>query len=466
MVSSIIYSANEIILNEKGETEDFLILDVNPEFERVSGKKASEIIGKKASELCPEFFSANPQFIQICGELAIQGGEKRLERYFEPFRGWYSIQIFQTLSQHFVTIFTDISQERLIAENAELLLNQAGDDFDFQLLCDRALELAGAKYVSFNVFEENGKEFRTVAVSGINKHIQKAINILGFDLNNKQWAEDPQRMEKIQQNALTRFEKLADLTGDRIKPSIIELLCDTFQVGETFVLTIKKGERHLGDFTLMMEKGRTLQNESLLKIFVRQIGLAMDRSAALQKFYKSTRILNETSKIARLGAWEVDLQKNEHFWSEITMEIFEVDENFKPDMSMALRFYPEGEVREHITAFLEAAIENGESYDAELPIITAKGNKKWIRTTGQAEFIKGKCRRIFGTIKDISARKKNELELIEKKELLANITENMTDMVSLADLKGNYTYIANVHTDLGYEKNDLLGKNVLDYVHT
>jgi PAS domain S-box-containing protein len=465
MELSFIYSVNEIILNEKGEAEDFLILDVNPDFERACGKKESEITGKKASEICPEFFSAHSQFIQICGQVAVHGDEQTMELYFEPFQGWYKLMLFKTLPNRFAMILMSLDRERLIAKNAELLLNQTGDAFDFQLLCHRARELSDAKFASFNVFEENGKAFRTVAVSGINRHIKKAIDYLGFDFRDKQWPEDPERTAKIQKRSITRFKKLADLTGDRIKPSIIQLLCDTFKVGETFVLTIKKGERLLGDFTLMMEKGRTLQNESLLKIFARQIGLALERSAALQKFYKTTRILNETSKIARLGTWEVDLQKNEHFWSDITRAIFEVDDDYKPEMSLALRFYPEGESRERITVLVETAIEKGERFDAELPIITAKGNKKWIRTTGQAELTDGKCCRIYGTIKDISARKQNELELIEKKELLANITENITDMVSLTDLEGNYTYIASVHTALGYEKNDLLGKNVLEYVH-
>jgi len=46
------------------------------------------------------------------------------------------------------------------------------------------------------------------------------------------------------------------------------------------------------------------------------------------------------------------------------------------------------------------------------------------------------------------------------------VTEHMLDMVTLTDMEGNFTFAGNAHELLGYEPGFLIGKNVMDFVHT
>ena len=67
---------------------------------------------------------------------------------------------------------------------------------------------------------------------------------------------------------------------------------------------------------------------------------------------------------------------------------------------------------------------------------------------------------------DVTDKIQAENKLREKTQLLELITDNMFDMVSLADLEGNYTFAVKSHEQtLGYKISELIGKNVMAFVH-
>jgi PAS domain S-box-containing protein len=53
----------------------------------------------------------------------------------------------------------------------------------------------------------------------------------------------------------------------------------------------------------------------------------------------------------------------------------------------------------------------------------------------------------------------------DQKEVLTTITENMLDLVSLADIEGNLIFLGKSHDIFGYELKSLQAKNVMDFVH-
>jgi PAS domain S-box-containing protein len=67
--------------------------------------------------------------------------------------------------------------------------------------------------------------------------------------------------------------------------------------------------------------------------------------------------------------------------------------------------------------------------------------------------------------RDIARRKQTEKVLQEKNDLLERIFDSNFDLVALTDLKGNFTLVGKSHEILGYDRDYLLGKNVLDFVH-
>ncbi len=123
--------------------------------------------------------------------------------------------------------------------------------------------------------------------------------------------------------------------------------------------------------------------------------------------------LEETNKLAKVGAWEVNMSKQTILWSEITREIHEVPGDFQPNLAKAIDFYKEGESRNKIQMALKVAMEMGTGWDLELQIITAKGNEKWVRALGKAVMEDGVCKRLYGAFHDIDEKKLIKISLEE-----------------------------------------------------
>jgi PAS domain S-box-containing protein len=67
-------------------------------------------------------------------------------------------------------------------------------------------------------------------------------------------------------------------------------------------------------------------------------------------------------------------------------------------------------------------------------------------------------------VKDISERKKTEETLRESEEKYRNLFESAMDAIVTLDLKGSITAVNSSVLRFGYEKEDLVGKNILDFV--
>ncbi|TRZ44335.1 PAS domain S-box protein [Robertkochia solimangrovi] len=144
----------------------------------------------------------------------------------------------------------------------------------------------------------------------------------------------------------------------------------------------------------------------------------------LSKLKQRNALYEITNTITRVGGWEVDLVNQTILWTKTTREIHEVSPTFVPDVENAIAFYKEGWSRDTISSLFEKAINNGESYDIELKLITAKGREIWVRSIGHPEFEEGKCVRVYGAFQDIDKRKSEEFESQFNKERFQLVFDN------------------------------------------
>ncbi len=135
----------------------------------------------------------------------------------------------------------------------------------------------------------------------------------------------------------------------------------------------------------------------------------------------SQRILLETSEVARVGGWEVDLINNTVSWSKITKEIHELPLDYELKMDELLNFYREGENRTRIRKLIVTVVAEAKDFDFETQIITAKGHEKWIRVKGGVATLEGKPIRIYGMIQDINDQKKHLGEIETQNKQLREI---------------------------------------------
>ena len=116
------FSINEIICDEAGQPRDLRYLEANPAFERHTGLKAADILGRTTLELFPD---AEPMWFERYGKVALTGEPAHFEAQFGPLGRWFEVKAYQTEPGRFAVVFFDITERKQAEEeirrlNAEL----------------------------------------------------------------------------------------------------------------------------------------------------------------------------------------------------------------------------------------------------------------------------------------------------------------------------------------------------------
>jgi signal transduction histidine kinase/ActR/RegA family two-component response regulator len=168
----------------------------------------------------------------------------------------------------------------------------------------------------------------------------------------------------------------------------------------------------------------------LIRLFAQWIGNELTRQKIEQELVRRQGLLESMSSLARIGAWEVDLESGTVLWSSMTKEIHEVAEDFVPTVDQGIEFYKEGKSRTLIKQAIDKAIEDGTPWSLECQLVTAKGNEIWVAALGKSEFVNGKCVRLFGSFQDIDEKVKSERELIKAKEKAEAATRSKSEFLA------------------------------------
>jgi PAS domain S-box-containing protein len=137
---------------------------------------------------------------------------------------------------------------------------------------------------------------------------------------------------------------------------------------------------------------------------LRVSGVSWDITARRQAEIESEQnrhIFESMGRIARIGGWRLNLDPPEPIWSDVVRQIHGAPEGYVPRLETALDFYAP-EARPVIEEAVRRAIERGESWDLELPLIRYRGQRIWVRTIGIPQFEGGVCTHILGAFQDIT----------------------------------------------------------------
>ncbi|CDH46650.1 putative Diguanylate cyclase [Candidatus Contendobacter odensis Run_B_J11] len=135
-----------------------------------------------------------------------------------------------------------------------------------------------------------------------------------------------------------------------------------------------------------------------------------ERKQAEEKLRRSEELLRRTGRLAKVGGWELFVCDNMPRWSAEVRRIHEVAPEYRPTFEEALNFYPL-EARERIANAMRQLRDQGQTYDLELPFVTAKGHDLWVHVQGDAEIQEGQIVRLFGTFQDITESKHLEQQI-------------------------------------------------------
>jgi PAS domain S-box-containing protein len=117
---------HEVVYDASGEAKDYIISDVNPTYETITGLKKEKALGHKASEL---YGTGQAPYIEIYATVAVSRQPTSFETYFEPMGKHFSISVFSPRRGQFATVFTDVTERK----RAEEALQRAHEELELRV---------------------------------------------------------------------------------------------------------------------------------------------------------------------------------------------------------------------------------------------------------------------------------------------------------------------------------------------
>ncbi|MBY0464595.1 MAG: PAS domain-containing protein, partial [Burkholderiales bacterium] len=185
--------------------------------------------------------------------------------------------------------------------------------------------------------------------------------------------------------------------------------------------TIRSGQPWHGKVCNRAKSGAVYWVDTLVAPFVndqgeidRFVSIATNTTArmvAQQALQKAQRDLELSNQAAHIGTWDFDVEQDTMTWSSVSRSIYQVPADFVITRRTALRFFPEGPVRDDARRAMRHARATGQGWDIEQQLVTYAGESLWVRSIGATEMVDGRCVRVYGTFQDVHDRKLRELEL-------------------------------------------------------
>ena len=171
------FALHEIILDKDGKPHDYRFLYANAAFEKLTGLKIENIIGKTALEVLP---GLEKYWIDIYGKVAMTGEPVQFEHYSQVLDKYYLVNAFSPKKGYFITIFSDVTDikkreeeiSRLLKfQNAvrtinQVLLKASNEKSLFKKICDIAVKSNIAKFAWIGLIQEGNFDVKPVASAG------------------------------------------------------------------------------------------------------------------------------------------------------------------------------------------------------------------------------------------------------------------------------------------------------------
>jgi PAS domain S-box-containing protein len=174
----------------------------------------------------------------------------------------------------------------------------------------------------------------------------------------------------------------------------------------------------------------TTQEERLFEEIGRRLGDALSSLLMFRTLRESEAKLEEAQRLTHVGYWERDLETKLVTWSDETYRIFGLrpEEPIRSLDQILERVYPED--RSILGEAVAEAIRGGPRYDVEYRVIRSTGEVRTVHSQGEVRRDpSGRPYRMFGTVQDVTERKRAEQRLLAQHR----VTQILADAATLEE---------------------------------
>jgi len=190
---------------------------------------------------------------------------------------------------------------------------------------------------------------------------------------------------------------------------------------------------HDGHWIWVLDSGRIVQRDAR-GVAVRAAGVHLDitaRHSADASLREQGEALRAVSEMGRIGGWFYDADRGSGHWTDEVRRIYEVDSDEGMTIQDGLEVYDDGS-RGQLQAAIKAGMREGQSWDLELPLRTARGTEKWVRNVGLPVWREGRVAGLRGFVQDVTARRRMVDELDRHRHHLEALVAERTAALAVA----------------------------------
>jgi PAS domain S-box-containing protein len=466
---------HEVVYDKSGWPIDYVITDVNPAYERITGMSRAKVVGKKASKI---YGTGEPPYLDIYVRVAASGKPESFDTYFPPMEKHFSTSVFSPGKDRFATVFQDVTERKQAEEAIESLAKFPAENPYPVLRLTRDGTVLFANQASQAVLRRWGSKIggrapaplRALAEEAFAKQSSVTLdigqsekvwsflavpiidsayaNLYGRDITERKRTEDALRGSEERYRALVSAAPDAilvhrdgkvlyansaalELYGARrledfASHNILEMvpLGDQEKTAERANMAVGGQKLPLRETSVVRLDGQEVpvevvsslveyQGKPTVQAILRNI---TERQKAEQALRERERDLSRAQAVAHIGSWRLDVQRNVLDWSAESYRMFGVPPGTPLTYEGFLAFvHPED--KESVDQAWQAALA-GAPYSIEHRIIV-DGALKWIHEQAELDFdAKGELLGGFGTCQDITDRRRAEEALRETEERL------------------------------------------------
>lgn len=163
-----------------------------------------------------------------------------------------------------------------------------------------------------------------------------------------------------------------------------------------------------------------------------------------QALRESRRLLQQTEHIARVGGWAVDVQSGA---LDRTPEVSRIFRAGARDLTVDdLQAHFAEEDYQKLRSAFWSCCETGTAFDVELPIETGRGERRWVRIRGEAQYRtrsdgERRVEQVTGALQDVTERHFYEAEIRDREALLRSINENVSEGIYRSTPEHGLVYV-------------------------
>jgi nitrogen fixation negative regulator NifL len=121
------FAIHEIILDERGKPVDYRFLAINPAFERLTGLRGADILGKTYRQVLP---AEGDSWVNAYGNVVLTGEPAEFEQHSATLSRCYQVFAYRCAPNQFATIFLDITPHKQMEEELKINLTKYAVLFD------------------------------------------------------------------------------------------------------------------------------------------------------------------------------------------------------------------------------------------------------------------------------------------------------------------------------------------------